>query len=159
MTPNVFAKWLKVVIVGTTLVGIACCTYVIPFAMGTFLMEYLEFSNWIIPWKILLYVCAIPCFVAMGISWKIAENIQHDKSFCMENARLFQIFSHLAIGDTVVFSIGSIVYFFCGMNHPGMVIVELLIVFAGMAVFVITAALSYLVAQAANLQEDSDLTI
>ena len=36
---------------------------------------------------------------------------------------------------------------------------DILIVFAGLAVYVCTAALSYLVAKAANLQEDSDLTI
>ena len=159
MKPVVFAKWLKGVIVGTTLIGLTCCIYVIPSLFGTFIERYPEFTSWNMPWKILLYICSVPCFVAMVISWKIAQNIQNDNSFCMENASLFKIFSYLAIGDSIVFMLGSIIYFFMGMNHPGLLIAEMLVVFAGLAVFVCTAALSYLVAQAAELKEDSDLTI
>lgn len=159
MKPNVFAKWLKAVIIGTTIIGLACCIYVIPFILNSFASDYPEFSYWVLPWKILIYICSIPCFAAMGICWKISGNVQKNESFTMENANLFKMFSYLALGDSVVFLCGSVVYFFVGMNHPGLLIAELLIVFAGLAVFVCTAALSYLVAQAADLQEDSDLTI
>ena len=159
MKANCFAKWLKAVIIGTTLIGIGCCVYVIPEAMVMFRAEYPEFSYWILPWKLLIYGCSIPCFAAMVISWKIAENIQNDHSFCRENARLFRLFSHLALGDSIVFLVGCVLYLILGMNHPGLMILELLAVFAGLAVFVCTSALSYLVAQAADLQEDSDLTI
>lgn len=159
MKPIVFAKWLKVVIIGTTLIGLACCIYVIPSLMDSFISQYPEFTYWVLPWKILLYVCSIPCFLAMGICWRIAQNIQNDCSFCRENANLFKIFSYLALGDSGVWMLGSIIYFALGMNHPGLLIAEMLIAFAGFAVFVCTAALSYLVARAADLQEDSDLTI
>lgn len=159
MKPTVFAKCLKVVIIGTTLIGLACCIYVIPEIMEIFRTEYPEFAGWLLPWKILLYVCSVPCFIAMFVCWRIAGNIQKDRSFIKENARLFKIFSFLALGDSAVFMCGSIVYFILGMNHPGLLIVEMLVVFAGMAVFVCTAALSYLVSQAASLQDDVDLTI
>lgn len=159
MKPNRFAKWLKGIIVGTTLIGIGCLIYVIPQMMSIFRADYPEFSYWIMPWKILIVCCSIPCFVAMGLSWKIASNIQKDCSFCHENAKLFQLFSYLALTDAIVFLFGSVVYFLCGMNHPGLLILELLIVFAGLAVYACTAALSYFVSQAADLQQDSDLTI
>ena len=48
---------------------------------------------------------------------------------------------------------------FLNMNHPGIVIMSLLIVFAGTAIAVAAAALSRLVKKAAALQEQSDLTI
>ncbi len=159
MKPELFSRFLRVVIIGVTLIGIACCAYVIPEMGRTFESHYPEFSNWVLPWVILLYVCAAPCFVAMGLSWRIAGNIGRDRSFCMENAKLFKIFAILALVDSAVFGAGSIVYTFAGMNHPGLVLIDLLIVFAGLAIFVITSALSYLVAKAAGLQEDSDLTI
>lgn len=159
MKPTIFAKWLKIVIAGTTLIGLVCCIYAIPFVMEAFKTEYPEFTNWVIPWKVLIYICAVPCFIAMGVSWKIATNIQKDRSFCMENALLFKTFSYLALGDSVFFMCGSVFFFIKGMNHPGLMIIELLVVFAGLAVFVCTAALSYLVAQAADLKEDADLTI
>ena len=45
------------------------------------------------------------------------------------------------------------------MSHPGVLLLSLLIVFAGIAVTVASAALSHLVYKAASLQEQSDLTI
>lgn len=159
MKPNVFAKWLKVIIVGTTLIGLISCIFVVPEVMNIISFRYPELGYVVMPWEILIYVCSLPCFAAMGISWKIATNIQNDNSFCMENAKLFKWFSYLAIGDSLLFMGGSIIYLFIGLNHIGIMIVEMLIVFAGFAVFVCTAALSYLVREAAELQEDSDLTI
>lgn len=159
MKPETFARLLKIVIVGTTLIGAACCIYVLPTIMDIIRNSYPEYEHWIMPWSILIYICAVPCFIAMFICWKIAVNIQADNSFSMDNAGLFKVFSYLALGDSVVFLFGSILLFLFGMNHPGLLIIDILIVFAGFAIFVCTSALSYLVAKAANLQEDSNLTI
>lgn len=159
MKPSIFAKWLKGVIIGTTCIGLISCIYAIPMMLDYFSLQYPEASGWILPWKLLIYICSVPCFVAMIICWRIAGNIQRDRSFCKENAVLFKWFSYLAIGDALVFMLGCIIFFLLGMNHPGLLIIEMLIVFAGLAVFVCTAALSYLVAQAADLKEDNDLTI
>ena len=159
MKPNIFAKLLMVIIIGTTLIGLGCCFVVVPDFMTLFPSYYPEFSNWIIPWMVLIYICAVPCFGAMGISWKIASNIRKDRSFCYENARLFRIFSYLALGDSIVLGLGSVAYWLCGLNHPGLLVIEFLVVFVGLAIYACTSALSYLVAQAAALQEDSDLTI
>ena len=159
MKPDLFSKCIRIVIVGTTLIGLLCCFYLIPELGMTFRYKYPEFSYWVLPWSILLYVCAIPCFAAMVISWRIAGNIGRDNSFCRENANLFKVFSILALADSGVFGLGSIVFTLLGMNHPGLLLIDFLIIFAGLAVFVITAALSYLVAQATDLKEDSDLTI
>ena len=159
MKHDTFSKWLRVIIVGTTLIGVLCCAYIIPELARTFKDSYPEFSHWVMPWLILIYVCAIPCFIAMWISWKITGNIGKNQSFTMENSKLFKIYSMLALGDSVVFLLGSIVYTLMGMNHPGLMLIDLLIVFVGLAVFVCTSALSYLVGKAAMLQEDNDLTI
>ena len=159
MKHDIFSKCIKIVIVGTTLIGLVCCIYLIPELVRVFKMWYPEFSYWTLPWVILLYACALPCFAAMVIAWMIAGNIGKDKSFTMENSKLFKIFSMLALVDSAVFGLGSIVYTLMGMNHPGLLLIDFLIVFAGMAVFVCTAALSYLVGKAATLQEDNDLTI
>ena len=159
MKHDVFAKSLKIVIAGVTLIGLACCIYLIPFC-GKYLIErYPEYSYVRLPWTIFIYVCSVPCFIAMGISWRIADNIGKDNSFSFENAKLFKIFSFLALGDSIFFLIVSVVFLFVGLNHPGILLASMLIVFAGLTVYVCTAALSYLVDKAATLQEDSDLTI
>jgi len=159
MKHDIFAKWLKVVIAGVVLIGLACCVYIIPQMSKIYSNKYPEFISWVIPWKIVLYVCAVPCFIAMVLAWMIASNIQKDKSFCIANAKLFKAFSFLALGDSVFLGVASVVLWLLGYNHPGLLFVQFLIVFIGLAIYVCSAALSYFVAKAASLQEENDLTI
>ena len=48
---------------------------------------------------------------------------------------------------------------FLNMNHPGILLLSWLFVFAGVAVAVAAAVLSHLIKKAAALQEQSDWTI
>lgn len=159
MKHDIFAKWLKVVIIGVTIVGITACAYIIPQMSRILAEKYPEFESWATPWMIVLYVCAVPCFAAMVISWMIATNIGKDNSFCMANAKLFKIFSMLALVDSIFLFIAMIALWLMGFNHPGLMFIELLVVFFGLAIFICTSALSYFVAKAASLQEENDLTI
>lgn len=159
MKHDVFAKWLKVVIAGTTMIGLTCCAYVIPQAGKILAGRYPEYSYWLLPWEIVLWITSVPVFVAMVIAWVIASNIEKDNSFTGTNAKLFKIFSLLALGDSIFFLLASIVFWIIGMNEAGLLFIDLLIVFIGLAIFVCTSAISYLVDKAARLQEDSDLTI
>ena len=45
------------------------------------------------------------------------------------------------------------------MNHPGIILYSLIVVFAGVAISVAAATLSHLVLKAAKLQEENDLTV
>jgi hypothetical protein len=102
---------------------------------------------------------AIPCYIALVLAWRIASNIGADKSFSLANASLFKWISILAAADSAFFFVGNIVLWLLNMNHPGIVVFSLLVVFAGVAVAVAAAALSHLVVKAADLQEQSDWTI
>ena len=72
---------------------------------------------------------------------------------------LLQRIAWLAAGDTAFFFLGNVVFTLLSMNHPGILLLSLLICFAGVAVTVAAACLSHLVRKAADLQEQSDLTI
>ena len=75
----------------------------------------------------------------------------------MDNARCLRTVSLLAALDAAYFFLGNLVLLFLNMSHPGVVLMSLLVVFAGVAVA--AAALSHLVRKAALLQEENDLTI
>lgn len=159
MTHDKFAKRLKIVIIGTTLIGILICFLLIPY-MGDYMVQrYPEYKYAKLPWMIFIYISGIPCFIAMGLSWKITSNIGADKSFCKENAKLFNIFSKLALVDSIFFFMVSLIFELVGLNHPGILLFSFLIVFFGLAVYICMGALSYLVSKATVLQEDNDLTI
>jgi hypothetical protein len=159
MNQKKLALWLKAIIIGVGICGTIVYFGILP-DLGSFMHEtYPEFSSWHWPWMIFLWCTSIPCFLVLALGWKIAANIGADRSFSAENARLLQRIAWLAAGDTVFFFTGNVVLLFLSMNHPGILLVSLLICFAGVAVTVAAICLSHLVQKAADLQEQSDLTI
>ena len=159
MEQKALSKWLKVIIVGVGLCGLVVYFLIVPEFGKSIVRDYPEFHSWYWPWLIFLWGTGVPCYTALVFGWKIAVNIGNDRSFSMENAKLLKWISWLAEGDAIFFFAGNIVLWFSNMNHPGVVLASLLVVFAGVAIAVAAAALSHLVKKAAVLQEESDLTI
>ena len=160
MKQTSLSKWLKFIIFGVGICGIIVYALVIPMIGRTVAAaEKGEFDYCYWPWLIFIWATGIPCYVALIFAWKIAGNIGADQSFSLANAKLLKWISVLAAGDAVLFFVGNVVFLLLNMNHPGVVLFSLLIVFAGVAVAVASAALSHLVMKATELQEQSDLTI
>ena len=111
------------------------------------------------PWLLFLWSTGLPVLCALFLCWRIATNIGNDRSFSLENASLLKWISWLAAADSAYFFIGNIVLLALGMSHPGVTLVALLVVFCGFAMTVAAAALSHLVLKAADLEEQSELTI
>ncbi len=160
MKQKTLALWLKIVIIGVALCGLIICFVMLP-SIGRDFADSLngefDYAYW--PWLIFLWLTALPCFAALGIGWKIADNIGRDRSFSIENAKLIFTISVLAAADSAFFFIGNIILLLLNMNHPGIVLFSWIVVFFGLAVAVGAACLSHLVRKAAALQDESDLTI
>lgn len=154
------SKWLKFIIMGVGVCGLVIYTLVVP-VMGQTIAaaENGEFDYCFWPWLIFIWATGIPCCIVLVFAWKIATNIGLDRSFSLSNAKLLKWISALAVCDSMFFFIGNIVYLFLDMNHPGIVLFSMIVVFIGIAIAVASAALSHLVMKAAMLQEQSDLTI
>lgn len=159
MKQDTLSKWLRLIIIGVGICGIIIYAAVVPMLAGTMVDEYPEFSSWQWPWLILIWVTAIPCYMALILAWKIAVNIGADCSFSIANAKLLKWISVLAAVDSAVFFAGNLIYLLLNRNHPSIVLFSLLIEFLGVAISVASAVLSHLVMKAAELQNQSDLTI
>lgn len=159
MKQKMLSRWLKCIIIGMALCGIIIFAAVVP-ALGMSLRaEYPEFANRFIPWLVFIWCSGIPCFAVLVFAWRIAANIGLDRSFSEENAKWLLWISCLAAGDAGFFFSGNILLLLFNMNHPGIVLASMMVVFVGVAVAVASAALSHLVKKAAALQEQSDWTI
>lgn len=159
MEQKSLAKWLKFVILGVGFCGLFIYLYLIP-SYGTSMVEkYPEFSGAFWPWLIFLWITAIPCYAVLYFGWRISGNIGRDKSFSAENSKYLKYVSWMAAIDSLFFFVGNVVLLFLNMNHPGILLISLIITFAGVTVTVAAAVLSHLVQKAAKLQEQSDLTI
>ena len=159
MKQQSLAKWLKIILIGVGLCGLVVLFLIIPDYGISLVYAYPEFSDRYWPWQVFLWICGIPCYIALVFGWKIAANIGRDRSFSYDNAKYLKWIAWLAAGDGIFFFIGSAVLLFLNMSHPGVFLLSLIVVFVAFAITVAAAALSHLVQKAAVLQEQSDLTI
>ncbi len=159
MKQDTFSNWLKLIIIGVGICGLIVYAAVIPMLGEAMIDAYPEFGYCQIPWLILIWVTAVPCCAALIFAWKIAVNIGADRSFSVANGKLLKWISVLAAGDAAFFFAGNLVYLLLGMNHPGILLGSLLVEFLGVAISVSASILSHLVMNAADLQDQSDLTI
>ena len=153
------SKWLKAILVGVAICGLIAYVFITPIYGLSLRSQYPEFSNRFWPWLLFIWVSGIPCFIVLCYAWRIATNIGNDQSFTEQNASLLKSISFLSALDAGFFFVGNMVLLLLNMSHPGVVIASLVIVFVGVAVAVVSAALSHLVKKAAALQEQSDWTI
>ena len=159
MKQDKLSKWLKFIIVGVGICALTVYAFVIPSIGKDFAYDYPEFAGYYLPWIIFISVTAVPVAAALCLCWKVADNIGHDRSFSLSNAAYLKWISWLAAADSAYFFIGNIVLTLLNMNHPGILFLSLMVIFVGVAISIASAALSHLVLKAADLQEQSDLTI
>ncbi len=159
MKQDKLAGWLKFIILGVGLCILIVYVFVVPMFGRTIVDDAPEFAGWYVPWLVFISITAVPVFIALFFCWKVANNIGNDRSFSMDNANLLKWISWLAAADSAYFFIGNIVLLLLNMSHPGMTLMSMLIAFFGVAVSIASAALSHLIVKAADLQEQSDLTI
>lgn len=152
-------KCLKGIIIGFAICGGVVAAFILPNLGDMLRMRYPEFAHWFYPWLIFLWITIIPCYLVLVLAWKVAKNIGADQSFSYENGKCFKQISFYALEDSIFFFAGNIIFWLIGINHPGIVIMSLLIVFIGLSIALACKALSQLVDNAAKLQEENNLTI
>lgn len=152
-------KWLKGILIGVGICGLIVYFLLFPTLGSSIAYDNPEYGFCYWPWLVFIWVSGIPCYIVLFIGWKIATNIGAGDSFTAETAKYFTWIAWLAAGDSGYFFLGNIILLLLNMSHPGVALCSLLIVFAGVAVTVLAAVISHMVIKAADLQEQSDLTI
>ena len=158
MEQNNLSKWLKTVIIGVGLCGLITYLYVLPMFGNYFVFE-LWISRQVLCWLIFLWITSVPCYTVLVFAWKIAANIGRDRSFSTDNARYLKSISILAAADSFFFFAGNVVYLLLDSSYIAVALLSCIVAFIGIAVSVASSALSRLVLKAAELQDQSDLTI
>ena len=159
MTQTSLSRWLKMVIAGIGACGAVICFYLVPTFGKELADANPEFAGCYVPWLLIIWISAIPCYLVLFFGWKITTEISKDNSFSMKNSKYLKYISMLALADSGYFFLANLIMLLLNMNHPGIFLGSLFIEFAGVAVAVAAAALSYLVQKAARIQQENELTI
>lgn len=149
------ATWLKVIIVGMAVCGLVVFGYAVPYGSNALLGEVAEHTGAVI----YIWVMAVPCYVVLAFAWKIASNISADNSFSQENATCLKWIAFMSGIDTVLLFVGNVILLCMDLSSTIIVLCSFIICFVGIAISVAAAGLSHLVMKAAELQEQSELTI
>ena len=159
MEQKKLARWLKTAIIAAGICGIGVYFYICRF--GQFMAaDYIpEASECLLPWLVLVFLSAVPCYVILIFGWAVATNIGKGCAFSHANGTHVMMISRLFLADALILFLGNIILWLMGFNHPGVVIMLLIPECLLVAVSGACAVLSRLIRQAAELKEQNDLTI
>ena len=159
MNQKALSLWLKIAVIVLAFIGICAYVVIIPSYAVSKLSEYPEFADRFLPWLLFITFTAIPVYFALTLCFQIAVNIGKDNSFSQKNARYLKWIMIDVVVACVYFFVGNVVLFFLSMSHPGIFLLSLLVVLLGFTLAVAAAVLSHLVAKAASIKDENDLTI
>ncbi|MBE6654362.1 MAG: DUF2975 domain-containing protein [Ruminococcaceae bacterium] len=150
--------WLKAMIICVGACGALIYALVLPITAGS-LEPFANDAAAKYLWLIFLWVSGVPCYAVLAVSWLVCGDIEKDRAFTAKNSKRLKIISILAGADTLFLFLGNIALLIFKMNNLFMMAFCVLVAFLGIVLSVAFAALSHLVARAAELQEECDLTI
>ena len=113
------------------------------------------------PCLIWAWVFALPIFAAIYPAWQVFSSISaQEGAFTRQNAVCLRTIAILAFADAVIFPAGMVIVALMGAGQAGLtVLITPAVIFACAAVGIAALVLSHLVDDAAEMKEDSDLTI
>ena len=159
MKQDALANWIRFVIIGVGICGFIVYSVIMP-RFGTYLVNQNSMlERNVLPWLVLIWISAIPCYGVLYLGWKVAGNIKKDRTFCYDNARYLKWVSYLAMGDSIFVFIAHAVFLLLDMSAAAVMLVIIIVVFFGVSISVCAAALSHLIIKAADIQEENELTV
>jgi len=135
------------------------CIWLIPDAMRFMALYWPEFRPLVTPTILFGWAVALPIGAAMCIAYRIFHSIGHDQSFTFANAKRMRWISMLAFADFILLLIGFAATLPINIAHPIFLLCFTVAGFLCLAAAVCCLVLSKLLRQAAELKEESDLTI
>ena len=140
MNQKALSRWLKGIVLGMGVCGLILYFLVIPIAGDSLVVQY-------------------PCYAVLFWGWSIASEIGQDRSFTLKNARSLKWIMVAAIGDTVFFFAGNVIFLLADINHPAVLLASILVCFIGVCIAVVAGSLSHLVTKAAGIVEENEAYI
>ncbi len=159
MKQDGLARWIKFVIAGVGICGLIVYLVIMP-RFGAYLVKQnTMLEKNVLPWLIMIWVSAIPCYAVLVLGWRVADNIRKDRTFSYDTAKYLKWVSYLAMADSVFVFITHVIFLLLDISAAVVMLVIIIVVFFGVSISVCAAAVSHLVIKAADIQEENELTV
>ncbi|KAA0944024.1 DUF2975 domain-containing protein [Sporosarcina sp. ANT_H38] len=153
--------FLKIVvfIIGTPV--LALCIFGLPMLAKETAESNSEFAYVLYGIFIIMYLSAIPFFVALYQAFKLLSYIDKNKAFSDLSVKVLKTIKYCAITISICYVVGM--PFFILMGHkddsPGVVALGLVIIFASILIAVFAAVLQRLLQEAIDIKSENDLMV
>jgi len=109
----------------------------------------------------IMYVSAIPFFLALYETLKLLSYIDKDKAFSELSVITLKNIKNCATAISILYVISMPLFFIVGEidDAPGVILVGMIFIFAPMVIAVFAAVLQKLLKNAIDIKNDNDLTI
>lgn len=159
MNQSNLSRWLKFITIAVGIIGAVVFFVLLPMIGKDIIHVNKEYAGFYWPWLIFIWIMAIPCYMVLILFWDICGQIKKNKSFSERNVKNLVWISRLAIFDIILCFVGNVIFAVFNMSHPGIMVAFLFVIFTGVAIAIIAAALSHLVKKACMIQDENELTI
>ncbi len=152
-------NWLKGICIGIAVMGLIFFGLIIPKLAVESKIQNPEADYLFWPGLICVWIIGILCYAILYQFWKVCIQIGKDNSFSPENSKSFVIISKIAVAISVICFCGM---FYLGANkwlNPGIMFLLIGIIFIGITITVLAAALSHLILKAYELKKENEFTI
>ncbi|WP_156289834.1 DUF2975 domain-containing protein [Oceanobacillus salinisoli] len=150
---------LALIIIGIPV--LALCIYMLPIIVRNLAEGMSGLDYVILGILIIMYVTAIPFYVALYQAFKLLSYIDGNKAFSELSVRALKKIKNCAItiGGLYILSL-PLFYIFAELDDaPGVVIIGMMLVFAPMVIAVFAAVLQRLLQEAIHIKSENDLTV
>lgn len=120
-----------------------------------------DYANILYSILIIMYVSAIPYFIALYQTFQLLSYIDKNKAFSSISVRALKKIKYCAMSISILYLVGMPFFFLLGDKDdaPGVVLIGLIIIFASMVVSVFAAVLQKILKDAIDIKNDNDLMI
>ena len=161
MSEKKLSLLMRLAIILIAVCGVAICAFWVPVGIFGWLnrgvawadLQTIEFwLQFIFQWMV-----SLPCFYLLFLAWHITADMKEGKLFAFENSLRTKRAAYVLTVDLLVFLIGHTVFALLQWNTVYGLYAFVAVIGLILAVFLVV--LSHYLCRAAELQEESDLTI
>ena len=154
-------SFLKIAVILLGIPILALCIFVLPILVKDAAESNSEFAYVVYGFVTVMYVSAIPYFVALYQAFKLLNYIDKNKAFSEISVKFLKNIRNCAITISGLHVIGlPFIFIFAELDDaPGVVLVGMLFIFAPMVIAVFAAVLQRLLQEAITIKSENDLTV
>ncbi len=155
---TIFLK-IAVFLIGTPV--LALCIFGLPMLAKEAAEGNSEFAYVLYGILIVMYVSAIPFFVALYQAFKLLSYIDKNKAFSEISVKALKNIKYCAITISGLYVVGMpFFYIFAELDDaPGIILIGMLFIFAPMVIAVFAAVLQRLLQEAIDIKSENDLIV